>query len=262
MIALLAGGGPQVALRVGVAMVALQASIGALNDLLDAPLDAGRKPGKPIPRGRASRRDAAAIVVAGLGLGVAGSLPSGSLATAVAAAGVACGYVYDLGLSRTRWSWLPFAIALPLVPIYAWVGATGVLPVSLLLLVPIGVVAGAGLALANGLADLERDQAAGVMTAAVRLGVSRGWLAHLGLMAVAIGLAAIALPRGPGAGAVVGGGSGLPVLGFVGGAALILVGLVIGRGGGPARRERAWELEAIGTAFIGAAWVAAVAASG
>jgi 4-hydroxybenzoate polyprenyltransferase len=244
-------------------MVALQASIGALNDLVDVPLDAGRKPGKPIPRGRASRQEALVIAAAGLGVGLAASLPSGLPTTMVAAAGVACGYLYDLRLSRTAWSWLPLAIALPLVPIYAWLGATGALPGSLLLLVPIGVVAGSGLGLANGLADLERDQAAGVTTAAVRLGAARAWLAQAVLMVGAIAVAAIALPRGPGTGSAPGlAGFGLAGLGLAGGSALILVGLVVGRGGGPGLRERAWELEAVGTALVGAAWVAGVAVSG
>ncbi len=38
-VALLAGGDAPTALRLGVAMVALQASIGALNDVVDAPID-------------------------------------------------------------------------------------------------------------------------------------------------------------------------------------------------------------------------------
>ena len=46
----MAGADPAVAARLGVSMTALQASIGALNDLVDAPSDRGRKPGKPIPR--------------------------------------------------------------------------------------------------------------------------------------------------------------------------------------------------------------------
>ena len=50
-------------------MTALQASIGSLNDLVDAPRDAGRKPGKPIPAGLglapARRR---AVVVGGRGV--------------------------------------------------------------------------------------------------------------------------------------------------------------------------------------------------
>ena len=41
-------------------MTALQVSIGTLNDLVDAPRDAGRKPGKPIPAGLVTPRDRSA----------------------------------------------------------------------------------------------------------------------------------------------------------------------------------------------------------
>jgi len=255
-IAILAGGAPVVALRLGAAMFALQASIGSLNDLVDATLDAGHKPGKPIPRGQASPHDARVIVALGLALGLTLTWPSGVAATGVALAGIACGYVYDLRMSRTAWSWLPFAIALPLVPMYAWFGATANAPGALLELIPIGVLAGAGLALANGLADLERDDAGGVQTAAVRLGQHRAWILHAGLLVAAMGFAFIELPRG---GASDGSMVGLPGLGLVLGAVLVATGIAIGRDGGPLRRERAWELEAIGVAVVGAGWVAGVA---
>jgi 4-hydroxybenzoate polyprenyltransferase len=239
-------------------MLGLQASIGALNDVVDASLDAGRKAGKPIPNGHVTRRDALAIALIGLAAGLALTWPSGIAATGVAIAGTACGYVYDLRLSRTAWSWLPFALGVPLVPIYAWLGATSGAPASLLQLVPIGILAGAGLALANGLADLERDAAAGVETAAVRLGPARAWAVHASLIVAAIGLAFVSLPR---AGAGAGLAGNLSVLSLVLGVVLVAVGLVVGRGRGPGLRERAWELEAMGVAVFGAGWVAAVAAS-
>ena len=47
-------------------MLALHASIGSLNDFVDTSLDAGRKSGKPIPNGHATRPEALAIAVAGL----------------------------------------------------------------------------------------------------------------------------------------------------------------------------------------------------
>jgi len=259
-IALLAGGSLPTAVRLGVAMLALQASIGSLNDFVDTSLDAGRKSGKPIPKGHATRQEALAIALTGLVVGVTLTWPSGLAATAVALAGAGCGYLYDLRLSRTAWSWLPFALGLPLVPIYAWLGATGGVPAALIRLVPIGVLAGAGLALANGLADIERDVAGGIGTAAVKLGRGRAWFIHAGLLIAAIGLALVSLPAGSAGGA---GSAGVPSLvALVPGAGLIAVGLVVGRGGGPRLRERAWELEALGVAAFGAGWVAAVAGLG
>jgi 4-hydroxybenzoate polyprenyltransferase len=241
-------------------MLAIQASIGSLNDFADVGLDAGRKAGKPIPKGHASRQEALVIALTGLAIGVALTSPSGLAALAVALAGAGCGYLYDLRLSRTPWSWLPFALALPLVPIYAWLGTTGGVPMPLLRLVPIGVLAGAGLALANGLADLERDVAAGIETAAGTLGLGRAWTVHAGLLAAAIGLALLTLAGGSPGDARLERGPSLVAL--VLGSGLIAAGVALGRGGGPRSRERAWELEALGVAAFGAGWVAAVAGLG
>jgi hypothetical protein len=43
------------------------------------------------------------------------------------------------------------------------------------------------------------------------------------------------------------------------GLAVIAAGTVLGRGGDPARRERAWQAQAVGAGIAGLAWVAAVA---
>lgn len=225
-------------------MLGLQVSIGALNDLVDAPLDAGRKPGKPIPRGVAAPADARVIAIAGGLVAVGLTLPSGPAALAVLGVAAACGYGYDLRLSRTAWSWLPLAIALPLVPVYAWLGATGELPGTLLPLVPAGVLAGAGLSIANGLADLERDQAAGSDAIVVRLGRRLALAVHAALLAAAVAVAVVAGPPPR------------PLL--LVGIAVVVGGLLVGGSGGPLRRERGWELEAIGVALLGAGWIGAL----
>jgi 4-hydroxybenzoate polyprenyltransferase len=225
-------------------MLGIQVSIGALNDLVDAPLDAGRKPGKPIPRGAARVGDARLLTVAGAAVAIGLTLPSGAPALGVLGLAAICGYGYDLRLSRTAWSWLPLAIALPLVPAYAWLGATGGLPAALLQLVPAGILAGAGLSISNGLADLERDQAGGSDSIVVRLGRSAAFALHAGLLVAAI---AVAMLLGPGP---------RPLLwvGIVG----VAGGIAVGWSGGPSRRERAWELEAIGVALLGAGWIGAL----
>ena len=38
---------------------------------------------------------------------------------------LAIGYGYDLRFKGTAWSWLPFAVGIPLLPVFGWVGATG-----------------------------------------------------------------------------------------------------------------------------------------
>ena len=75
--ALLAVADAMTAVRLGVAMTALQVSIGSLNDIVDAPHDHGRTPPKPIPGGLVSPAQAWAVVIGGAVLGLALALPSG-----------------------------------------------------------------------------------------------------------------------------------------------------------------------------------------
>ena len=264
-IALLAGAEPLTAARLGASMLCLQVSIGAVNDLADAPLDRVGKPAKPIPAQLISTTDALAWAVLAAASGLVLALPSGLAATGVAVVGVALGYAYDLRLSRTAAAWLPLSLALPLLPIFAWLGATGDVPPGLLTLVPAAVLAGAALITGNGLVDVERDALAGKATTAVRLGRGRAWLLHAGAFAVAVTLAFLFSPgpdAGAGTGAVARG-----VLGVLRQTGLPLGGLLIVLGAallGSARasiRERGWELETIGTVVLGLGWLAGTAAA-
>ncbi len=262
-IATLAGADQPTAGRLFVAMLGIQISIGALNDIVDAPLDAAHKPRKPIPSALVARRAAGLVAAGGGAAGIVLSAISGP-ATAVAAIGcLALGYAYDLRLSRTALSWLPLSLALPLLPMHAWLGATNVVPVGLLLLVPVGVLAGGGLAIANGLADVERDTLANRRTIAVRLGARRAWLVQTIALASAGALAVLAAPDVP---------SGLAgdtpdllrILRF-GGVALGVIALAAGAvaiaSPRATLRERGWELEAIGVAGLGIGWLAGMAAA-
>jgi 4-hydroxybenzoate polyprenyltransferase len=252
-IALLAGATPTVAGRLGIAMVSLQAAIGALNDIVDAPRDAGLKPGKPIPAGLVSPASARLVVLGGAALGIGLSLPSGPRAVAVAMAVLIVGGLYDLRFKGTPWSWLPFAVGIPLLPVFAWLGAAGRLPAAFAILVPAAGLAGAALAIANSLADVERDRASRVRSVATRLGQRRAWAVHALLHAAVVGLAA--------AGLVWLGASRPPLMGVVGlsvGGLLLAAGLSLSAGPDPRRRERGWELEAVGIGILGASWLAAV----
>ncbi len=255
MLATLAGAPILVALRLGGSMLALQASIGALNDLVDAGIDSGRKPGKPIPRGAATPTEAAGIAVAGLVLGLGLSAASGLATTVVAAAGVACGYAYDLRLSRTPWSWLPLAVALPLVPVHAWLGSTGTAPAALLAIVPAGFLAGLGLMLANGLADEDRDRAAGVRTAVLALGRPTAWAIHAAALGAAVAIVAVA---GPGLLRMADAGLTWRGAALAAAVALIVAGVALASRPPASLRERAWELEAVGVAVLAIAWLGGV----
>lgn len=232
-------------------MVCLQAAIGTVNDIVDAPRDAGRKPGKPIPAGLIPVPLAVGV---GVGAGLAGlalSALSGPATVVVGTGILAIGLLYDVALRGTAWSWLPFALGIPLLPVYAWLGAVGRLPALFAVVVPVAFLAGAALAIANSLADVERDRDSGSSSVADRLGPARAWTVHAALQAVVVAVAFATLV-GAGAG-------GLPLVAACVAAVVLAVGVGLGASAAPGRRERGWELEAIGVAGLAATWIAGLA---
>ena len=258
IVAAIAGADGTTALRLGVAMTLLQASIGSLNDLVDAPHDVGSKPGKPIPAGLVSHNGAWAVAVTVGVFGVVLSLPSGPATTALAAVVLAIGYAYDLRFKGTAWSWVPFALGIPLLPVFGWLGATGGLVAPFAILLPTAVLAGAALAIANALADLDRDAAAGVDSVARQLGARQAWAIHAILLTAVVGAALVTLAlAGPGVDPAASQGPG-PLVAAIGATLVIATGVALGRRGDAARRERAWELEAVGVGLLAVAWLAGV----
>ena len=228
-------------------MLCLQFTIGVLNDVADAPRDGGRAPRKAIPSGFVGRGTAAAVGIALGTLGLLLAAISGAALLAVAVAGLACGLAYDFALSRTAISWLPLAMALPLVPLYAWLGATGTVSTATLVLVPLGTLAGGGLAMANALVDFEKDQLSGRRTVAVVLGSGGTWVAHALCLSVAAVTMVALLPSGhPAARIVVG-------VGVV----LLLIGAATLRSGPDSIRRVGWQVEAAGVAALGVGWILA-----
>lgn len=254
-------------------MLGIQVAIGALNDVADAPLDAVAKPRKPIPAGLVSGRLASAVAGGGALVGLGLSAVSGPATLLVGAACLALGWLYDLRLSRTALSWLPLTLALPLLPVHAWLGATGAVPTGLAALVPVGVLGGAGLALANGIVDVDRDTSAGRSAIVVAIGRHRAWMAQTGLLAVAAAIALLLAPGGAASGSGSPAGPGTP-----GGLAAalteirrwsLLIGCALLAGGAamlasrrPDIRERGWELEAVGVAALGIGWLAGLSTVG
>jgi 4-hydroxybenzoate polyprenyltransferase len=235
-------------------MVALQVSIGALNDLVDVEHDHGRKPGKPMPAGLVGRGIARAMVVAGFLVGMTLSILVGVVPAIVALAGTATGYAYDLRLKATPWAWLPFAVGLPLLPVYAWLGAIGRIPGAFLLVMPLAVAAGGAVALSNGLVDLDRDRAAGAATPAVRLGAGRAVrLTAVLVVVVAVGVLAtlVVIGAAPAAWLVALAGTGSVAVG------LLLLGSLSAE-----RRERGWEVCAVGIGLLATGWALGLAGRG
>ena len=257
LVATVAGGAAAVSVVLGLSMTLLQFAIGTVNDLVDAPRDAGHKPNKPIPAGlvsvRAARMVAIGSAVAGLVLAIVG----GPWLVALAAVVLGIGLAYDLWAKGTTLSWLPFALGIPLLPVYGWYGATGSLPELFLVLVPAAANAGAALAVANAMVDTERDEAAGVRSIALALGPGRaGWLV--------VGLNAIVAVLALGTAVVLGAPTGWVVailLAAVAPMAGAVLGLVAAGRPGTSWRELAWEMQAIGTGLLAVAWLGALSAS-
>ena len=151
------------------AMLSGQLCVGWVNDLVDRDLDraVGRRD-KPLATGaltsaavaRAATAAGAACVPLSLALGVAAGLCH---LIAVAAA-----LAYDLGVKRTIWSWLPYAVAFGLLPCMVWLASPAdTLPPTWLVIAV--ALLGVGAHGANVLPDYDRDRTTGVLGLPQRL---------------------------------------------------------------------------------------------
>jgi 4-hydroxybenzoate polyprenyltransferase len=252
-IAAIAGASPDLAVRIGLAMTLLQLGIGTVNDIVDAPRDAGRKAGKPIPAGLVSPQVAWALAivvfVVGTTLSAGVSAVTGLLALVV----IAIGLAYDLRLKGTAWSWLPFAVGIPILAVFGWVGATGTLDPIFAILVPSAVVAGGALAIGNAVVDVERDREAGVSSVVVAFGLGRATRLAAALFAAvwAVAWVSAAWLR-----------VDWPIVAAIGILALVPVAAAARAGRATSeRRERLWQVEAIGLALLAGVWLVAVLSS-
>jgi 4-hydroxybenzoate polyprenyltransferase len=258
LVALVAGGGAVTAAALALSMTFLQFSIGTVNDLVDAPADAGHRPSKPIPAGEIRRSVAAVIATtsAAIGLTLAVVVGGGWLLL-LAVTGLAIGLVYDLAAKGTTLSWLPLAVGIPILPVFGWYGATGELPGLFLVLVPAAANAGTALAIANAIVDAERDVKAGRASIATALGLDRA----AALVIVLHGVVALLTT---GSAAAVGAPAGWVVVVLLA-SVVPLGGAVLGRIAagrpGSALRELAWEIQAVGAGLLAVAWLSALSAS-
>ena len=167
--------------------------------------------------------------------------PGGRRLVLLDAAGTGAGFVYNARLKRTPWSWLPFALAFPLIPLFG-AAALDAWPRRWWTLFLVGAPAVLAVHLSDAIPDLEGDARAGAGGLARRLGRDRATrlcLAALGgsaLVGVGLGLA-----RGDRAAL---GGAG---------AALLLTSLAGVRPENPTRRRPSRA------AALGLGWVGAVA---
>jgi 4-hydroxybenzoate polyprenyltransferase len=185
-------------------MLGGQLAVGALNEWCDREADAVAKPWKPIPAGLVPPSHALAIAFGGIALMIVAGGLLGSVELLVLVIANGCGLIYDLGVKRTPLSWLPYLIALPLVPIWAWLVMDGFQP-RLLWLYPIGGLFIVAIHLAQVLPDIAGDRGQGERGLAVVLGERWTpialWAAALGTTVV-VGIAAAIFGRQPIAGVI------------------------------------------------------------
>jgi 4-hydroxybenzoate polyprenyltransferase len=238
---------PRLALLAGM-LAANQYAAGALNDAVDAPADAAAGRGKPIQAGSISAATARRLALAAGLASLAFGLALNPATFALAATALACAWSYDLWLKGTAASVLPFAVALPLVPLGAY-GAAGRFPAVLWWAWPVGFLAAVAVHLADSLPDVETDRATGVRGLAPRLGVRRAAFLAGAAYAAAVGVAVASGLATGSAPAVLAGGAAALALGVA--AALA------GRGR-PEHRRRAYRLLLAGILALAAGWAVGV----
>jgi 4-hydroxybenzoate polyprenyltransferase len=140
------------------AHTAMQLSIAVLNDYCDRRLDAASKREKPIPRGLIRPGEALSLGILLFLVMIILLLFLPPLALLISLLYFALGLSYNLGLKSTPLSGIVFALAIPLIPVYAFAGMGYLMPI-VFWLVPVAALLGVALNLANSLPDLEADAA-------------------------------------------------------------------------------------------------------
>ncbi len=190
---LLATNGRPDLLRLSLMLLALlggQVLIGSLNEYHDREIDARAGRLKPLPRGLIAPRTALVLAASGGMLLLAAGAALGWVCLLLALGGTSMGVIYDLRLKSTVLSWLPYFVALPLLPIWVWTCLARFEP-RLLLLYPVGAPIVVAVHLAQSLPDIDSDRTHEVYGLSVRLGVDRGFLAVCGMTLLAASVATI-----------------------------------------------------------------------
>ena len=175
------------------AMFGGQLAVGAVNELVDAELDAVAKPEKPIPAGLVSWRGAWVVTIGGLLLMAMLSLRFDLEAFVLLAIANGSGIAYSLWFKRTIWAWVPYLVSLPLIPIWVWAALDEIIS-GLFAIYPIGAAAVIAVQIAQSLPDIEGDRRTGVRTLAVAIGPEHAHHIAWGAMLLASALAAVLAP--------------------------------------------------------------------
>jgi len=154
------------------AMMFAQATSGIVNEIFDYDLDRVSKPWRALPAEYISIQQASLIAVTTL-------IVSMCLATCVSEEsaillflGIGVGVLYSAVLKRTKFSWIPYVIAYPSLPLWVWIslGKYDLRMFALYLLAFPFVIA---FHIVNQLRDYEQDSASGVEGFVQNLGWER-----------------------------------------------------------------------------------------
>lgn len=193
------------------AVLGSQVFTGAVNDLVDRSRDqAAGRVGKPLAGGDLSPEAATWIASAGLALQLAASLRLGTLALSLGAAATLSALAYNLWLSRTPLSVLPYLVSFGLLPL--WIAAGVGVPLERVLpAVPLVAPFAAAAHVANVTRDFAADAATGSRSLAQVLGPRASvWVAYAAALAVGAGVGtALVIGERPGPPAI-----GLGLLGM------------------------------------------------
>src|SRR5690606_5244569 len=118
------------------------------------------QPEKPLPAELVAPQAVPVIVAGGLLVALLAGWRLGAWPLALLTLGTGCGFAYNLWFKRTPLSGIPYLIALPLLPIWAWLVMDGFEP-RLLWLYPLGGSYVLAVHLAQSLSDVEGDRASG-----------------------------------------------------------------------------------------------------
>jgi 4-hydroxybenzoate polyprenyltransferase len=173
-------------LLITAAVLGSQILTGALNDWADRDRDAMAQPTKPIPAGLVSPSAALSLALAGFILQLAASAPLGWLPLLLGLVASGSAVAYNLWLSRTPASVLPYLVSFGTLPLWVAAGVDVSLDrvaIAAVLVAPFAAAAH----LANTLRDFEADARLGARNLAQVLGRRRAFALAWGL-ALGVGL--------------------------------------------------------------------------
>ena len=134
-----------------------QIAIAVFNDICDERLDSVAQRERALPRGLISLRAATVVVAVSCVTCLLLSARLGTASLLMVAVGTGAGLAYSLIFKRTMWSWVPFAVAFPLLPTWIITSTDANVP-HLWTLFLVGVPVAVAIHLADSIPDVDSDR--------------------------------------------------------------------------------------------------------